>query len=336
MKDGPQVLPLSSVSPNPYPVREPKLTQSFLEDVRQHGILQPIIVRPSLEGSGYLVVAGMRRYLAAKKLAFREVPCVVQSLNDREAFFVAVAENLQREQMRPHDVALAVLRATDEMGLPPGEVARELRRDTEEIHSWLAIARNPKLMDHLKRVDSTLGIALALARAWTDIEKLRGIGAIESDQAARLQRDFLAESRKLSLHDFERLVRKSLDPLMPGRARQSALAEADSELSPHQQAVDRLVAKYTTMPGTEVEHSVPKPDAILRFTTPGAQRRLGCGGLWIEVDDTHATSTEKIRKIRSMLGPGWRLLVYDLKTGTEQFFPDVQVSKEKRQKSLGD
>ncbi|EQD34076.1 Chromosome (plasmid) partitioning protein ParB / Stage 0 sporulation protein, partial [mine drainage metagenome] len=173
-----------------------------------------------------------------KKLAFKEVPCSVQRLNDREAFFVAVAENMQREQMGPYDVALAVLRATEEMGLLPEDVARELRRETKEIHSWLVIARNPKLMDHLERANSTLGIALALGRAWTEVEELRGRGDIESDQVARLQRDFLAESKRRSVRDFERLTRKTLDPLMRGRSRQTALAEADSEQSPHQQAVE--------------------------------------------------------------------------------------------------
>lgn len=335
MTEGPQSIPLSDIWPNPSPVREPKLTQSFVEDIRERGIVQPITVRPSPGGRGFLVVAGMRRYLAAKKLAMKEVPCSVMTLDEREAFFVAVAENLQREQMGPYDVAHAVLRATEEMRLAPADVATELHREVKEITSWIAIARNPKLMDHLKKADSTLGLALALERAWSEVDNLQEQGAIESDQAARLLRDFLTESRKLSLHDFERLARKSLDPLVPGRIRQTALAETDAEASPHQQAVDRLVAKYSG-PGAKVEHSVPRPDAIIRFTTPEAQRKLGCEGLWIEVDDTHATSTEKIRQVRSMLGPKWRLLVYDIRSGSEQFFPDVEVSKEKRQKTLGD
>lgn len=82
--------------------------ESLVTSIREHGILQPLLVRP-LESGNYELIAGERRYRAAQILGIREVPVLIRSLNDRDAFQVALLENLQREDLNPVEETEAIL-----------------------------------------------------------------------------------------------------------------------------------------------------------------------------------------------------------------------------------
>lgn len=87
---------------------DPQAHQKLVESVKEHGILQPLLVRPRSAG-GYELVAGERRYRAAEALGLTEVPVVKRELNDAEAFQLALIENLQREDLNPLEETEGIL-----------------------------------------------------------------------------------------------------------------------------------------------------------------------------------------------------------------------------------
>jgi len=86
----------------------PQAMDSLVASIREHGILQPLLVRPSLEG-GYELLAGERRYRAAQTLKLEKVPVLIRDLADQDAIQVALLENLQREDLNPIEETEAIL-----------------------------------------------------------------------------------------------------------------------------------------------------------------------------------------------------------------------------------
>ena len=82
--------------------------ESLVASIREHGILQPLLVRP-LESGNYELIAGERRYRAAQTLGIEQVPVIIRHLNDQDAFQVALLENLQREDLNPVEETEAIL-----------------------------------------------------------------------------------------------------------------------------------------------------------------------------------------------------------------------------------
>jgi ParB family chromosome partitioning protein len=121
---------LSKHQPRRYfdPEKLAQLTQS----VKEHGILEPLLVRPMEEG--YELIAGERRYRAAKDLGLKEVPVVVREFNDRQALQVALIENLQRDDLNPVDETEGILQL----------MAIDLNVSTDDVVAILNHAANAK------------------------------------------------------------------------------------------------------------------------------------------------------------------------------------------------
>jgi len=106
-----EILPLSQIAlPQQQPRRyfDPTAMQELVESVRQHGILQPMLVRPLLDDK-YELVAGERRYRAAVSAGLEEVPVVIRELTDNDALQLALLENLQREDLNPIEETEGIL-----------------------------------------------------------------------------------------------------------------------------------------------------------------------------------------------------------------------------------
>jgi len=106
-----EIVPISQIClPQQQPRRyfDSKAMQELVESVKQHGILQPILVRPLLQGK-YELVAGERRYRAAVAVGLEEVPVVIRKLKDSEALQLALLENLQREDLNPIEETEGIL-----------------------------------------------------------------------------------------------------------------------------------------------------------------------------------------------------------------------------------
>jgi ParB family chromosome partitioning protein len=99
----------------------PQAMDSLVASIREHGILQPLLVRPSLEG-GYELLAGERRYRAAQTLKLEKVPVLIRDLADQDAIQVALLENLQREDLNPIEETEAILQLLSiRLECSPGE-----------------------------------------------------------------------------------------------------------------------------------------------------------------------------------------------------------------------
>ena len=101
-------LRLSEIEPDkgqPRKTFEPQALNDLADSIAAHGVLQPIVVRPSPAG-GYIIVAGERRWRAARLAGLKEIPAVVRELTDAEAMELALVENLQREDLDPVEEAM--------------------------------------------------------------------------------------------------------------------------------------------------------------------------------------------------------------------------------------
>jgi ParB family chromosome partitioning protein len=129
---GGKVLPLEALLPSPQPRRRFENLEALAESIREKGVLQPLLVRPLGDGR-YAIVAGERRYRAAKMAGLAEVPVRVLDLSEKEARLLALVENLQREDLNPYEETLGVLELlSEELGKTRGEVVALLHRMRDE------------------------------------------------------------------------------------------------------------------------------------------------------------------------------------------------------------
>jgi ParB family chromosome partitioning protein len=125
-------LPLEALLPSPQPRRRFENLEALAQSIREKGVLQPLLVRPLGDGR-YAIVAGERRYRAAKMAGLAEVPVRVLDLSEKEARLLALVENLQREDLNPYEETLGVLELlSEELGKTRGEVVALLHRMRDE------------------------------------------------------------------------------------------------------------------------------------------------------------------------------------------------------------
>jgi ParB family chromosome partitioning protein len=125
-------LPLEALVPSPQPRRRFENLEALAESIREKGVLQPLLVRPLGDGR-YAIVAGERRYRAAKMAGLAEVPVRVLDLSEKEARLLALVENLQREDLNPYEETLGVLELlSEDLGKTREEVVGLLHRMRNE------------------------------------------------------------------------------------------------------------------------------------------------------------------------------------------------------------
>jgi ParB family chromosome partitioning protein len=116
--------------------------EELAESIRSKGVLLPLIVRRSSEG--YVLVAGERRWRAAQKAGLRELPVMVREVTEKEAFELALIENIQREDLNPVEEAEAFRRLIDEHGLTQEELAARVGKDRSTVANALRLLRLPE------------------------------------------------------------------------------------------------------------------------------------------------------------------------------------------------
>jgi ParB family chromosome partitioning protein len=130
----PQTLPLTKIQVSPQQPRryfDPQKLAGLAESIKQHGILEPLLVRPM--GEAYELVAGERRYRAAKNAGLTEVPVVIREMNDADALQAALIENLQREDLNPVEETEGILQLLAlGLGKPEPAVISLLHRMLDE------------------------------------------------------------------------------------------------------------------------------------------------------------------------------------------------------------
>jgi ParB family chromosome partitioning protein len=191
-------IPVARCSPNPHQPRErfdPQAGDALVESVRERGVLQPILVTPDGEG-GYRIVAGERRWRAARSAGLERIPAVVKRADAREMIELALVENLQREDLNAIEEAKGYRELADAFGLSQAEIAEKVGKDRSTVANALRLLELPREVQEL--VESG-ALAMTHARALLGLE--------QPAERVRLARE--AVTRGLSVRQVEERVRRA-------------------------------------------------------------------------------------------------------------------------------
>lgn len=221
-------LPLDKVVPNP---SQPRMTwheetlQELAASIKEHGVLQPILVRPS--GDQYEIIAGERRWRAARMAGLGTVPALVRDVPDRQALAVALIENIQREGLNPLEEAAGIQRLVQEFGMTHATAAEAVGRSRSGVTNLLRLLELAPPVREL------------LAEGRLDMGHARALLALPVARQIELARE--AAERQLSVRDVER------------RAGSLAKAPRASEHSKRDPDVARLEEEISDRLGTTVQ-----------------------------------------------------------------------------------
>jgi ParB family chromosome partitioning protein len=158
-------LPVDAIHANPRQPRrrfEADAASGLAESVRRQGVIQPLLVRPRAAG-GYELVAGERRWRAAREAGRQTVPAVVREADDRETLLLGLIENVAREQLTPVEEARAYAVLIDEFSLSLGEVAERVGRSKPSVSNRIRLLELPDdILGMLDRGQLTEGHARAV------------------------------------------------------------------------------------------------------------------------------------------------------------------------------
>jgi ParB family chromosome partitioning protein len=168
-------LPVSDVQPNRFQPRrafDPTALEELKRSLSSMGLLQPVVVR-EIDG-GYELVAGERRWRAAKDLGWKKIPAVVRDVDDRTLLTMALVENLQRASLSPIDEAEGYDRLAREFGLVHAEIAERVGRERSTVANAVRLLKLPKPVQGLLDAGTlTAGHARALLSLEDEREILR-------------------------------------------------------------------------------------------------------------------------------------------------------------------
>jgi len=145
-----QHVPLGKIARNPAQPRtqfDPTTIKELADSIRERGVLQPVLLRPS--GDGYQLVAGERRFLATREAGFATIPAIIRPLTDRESLLIALIENIQRENLNPIDEARAYYRLATEYGLKHDEIGERVGKDRSTVSNVIRFNNLPEDVQHL-------------------------------------------------------------------------------------------------------------------------------------------------------------------------------------------
>lgn len=157
-----ETLPLREIEPDPGQPRKTFDDETLAElsaSIAEHGLLQPIAVRPKPSG-GYLIVAGERRWRASRMAGLTEVPVIVKDVTDEQAMELALVENLQREDLDPVEEAAGIRELMTRCDLTQEQVARKLGKSRSALANSLRLLSLPEtVLELLKSGFITIGHA---------------------------------------------------------------------------------------------------------------------------------------------------------------------------------
>jgi len=162
-------IPAARLSPNPFQPRsedgfEPIALDELAASIREHGVLQPLLVRPTPgEEDTYQIAAGERRWRAARLADLETVPCVVRDLNDRQLRELALVENVFREDLSPVDLGRALQQMMEVFELSARALSERLGKNHSYVDDKLKIVRDPRIAAAV--TIGTLGPTVALELA---------------------------------------------------------------------------------------------------------------------------------------------------------------------------
>ena len=234
-----QEIPVQSIRPNPFQPRkefDSNALNELAESIKEHGIIQPLLVRDTDEG--YQLIAGERRWRAAQIVGLRQVPVVIREFTDQQMMEVALVENIQRENLNPMEEAQAYQRLMDEFELTQEVVAQKVGKSRPAVANTLRLLQLPQ---DIQKLVSGNAITMGHARTLLSLNN------------AELQRRTCQEiiQKGLSVRETEELIRKLLHGDVSRETRKKPFKKSTTQKQdPHWKAVEeRLVQHFGTKAG---------------------------------------------------------------------------------------
>lgn len=226
----PDRIAIDSIDQNPVQPRrvfQQDALQQLADSIREHGVIQPLVVRR--RGARYQLVAGERRWRAAKIAGLTEVPVVVQEISDDRLLEITLIENIQREDLNPMELALALERMARELNISQDEIGRRTGKDRSTISNSIRLLQLPPDLQQL------------VAERRLSAGHARSLLALTDEETQRkLAEKIVAQG--LSVRQVERLTKRMTEPRDPA-------GEDEDVLDPN---VKAAVAELERVLGTKV------------------------------------------------------------------------------------
>ncbi|MBX3579284.1 MAG: ParB/RepB/Spo0J family partition protein [Rhizobiaceae bacterium] len=162
-------VPVEFISPNP---RNPRRAfaegdlADLAQSIREHGIVQPVVVRPTSDAGRYEIIAGERRWRAAQRAGLDAVPVIVRDVNDRAALELAIVENVQRADLNPVEEAMGYQQLIDEHAYTQSDLGQIIGKSRSHVANTLRLLKLPDvILDMLSGGALSAGHARALVSA---------------------------------------------------------------------------------------------------------------------------------------------------------------------------
>lgn len=234
---GVEVVPIQAIRPNPLQPRTSIQEESLgelAESIREHGVIQPLIVRREEDeaGAGYVLIAGERRWQAAKLAGLPSVPVIIKDATPQQMLELALVENIQRADLNPLEEAGAYQQLIEEFGLTQEQVADKVGKSRAAVANALRLLRLPAR------------VRTALAEGTISEGHARALLSLENE-ALQEQTLNLVINKALSVRQTEELVRRLLEG-----ARRPGSKKESSRQSPETRALE---ADFESALGTRVQ-----------------------------------------------------------------------------------
>jgi ParB family chromosome partitioning protein len=193
-------LSINSLKPGVYQPRkdmEPEALEELAASIESQGIIQPIVVR-QVENDKFEIIAGERRWRAARKAGLKQVPCVIKNVDDRAAIAMALIENIQREDLNVIEEAVALDRLQEEFSLTHQQVAEVIGKSRATVSNLLRL--NQLEMD----------VKYLLSEKMLEMGHARALLALEGEEQVEVAE--LVAKKRMTVRQTEQLVKKCLQP----------------------------------------------------------------------------------------------------------------------------
>ncbi len=192
-----QLLPLHKVEPNPHQPRQdfdPEELQALADSIATHGVVQPLTVR-ELDSGYYQIIAGERRWRAARMAELREIPAVIIEADDKKTMELALIENLQRQDLNPVEEAYGYQTLMEEYGLTQEETAARVGKSRPAVANMLRLlGLAPDVLDMVRSGKLTAGHARAIVSLKTDKQQKEAAQKISALGLSVRQAELLCKS----------------------------------------------------------------------------------------------------------------------------------------------
>ncbi|MCM1022874.1 MAG: ParB/RepB/Spo0J family partition protein [Prevotella sp.] len=211
------------------------------DSIRQHGLIQPIVVRPMEEG--YQIVAGERRWRACRMLGMSDVPVIVKDFSDEETAQIALIENIQRQDLNPVEEAAAYRALMDEYGMTQEALSKAVGKSRSTIANSVRLLNLPEeIVEMLRKGKLSAGQAKAIASADSEKDMLE-IAKLAADGKITVRGIEKLASEKQDKGDDDGEEKQSVPKTAEERSKRSYMTEMQMSLEDHLQKKVKILSK---------------------------------------------------------------------------------------------